>query len=80
VGEADRQALVTRVFAAYLALMRKVQTTYWYAPSFGDHTAVPCCRMLRKVLAQKCWPRRRGRSGAGPLAQRAGPGRTWRPA
>lgn len=27
----DRQALVTRVFAAYLALMRRVQTTYWRA-------------------------------------------------
>ena len=27
----DRQALVTRVFAAYLTLMRKVQTTYWCA-------------------------------------------------
>ena len=27
----DSQALVTRVFAAYLALMRKVQTTYWCA-------------------------------------------------
>jgi serine/threonine-protein phosphatase 2A activator len=25
----DQQALVTRVFAAYLELMRKVQTTYW---------------------------------------------------
>ena len=27
--EADRQALVTRVFAAYLELMRRLQTTYW---------------------------------------------------
>jgi hypothetical protein len=65
VGEADRQALVTRVFAAYLALMRKVQTTYWCAQSFGDQIAVPCCRPLRKVLAQKRWPRRRARAGAG---------------
>ena len=30
----DRQALVTRVFAAYLTLMRKVQTTYWCARPF----------------------------------------------
>lgn len=30
----DRQALVTRVFAAYLTLMRKVQTTYWCALSW----------------------------------------------
>jgi serine/threonine-protein phosphatase 2A activator len=29
VGASDTQALVTRVFAKYLALMRKVQTTYW---------------------------------------------------
>lgn len=27
--EKDSQALVTKVFAAYLELMRKVQTTYW---------------------------------------------------
>lgn len=27
--EDDRQALVTRVFVAYLQLMRKLQTTYW---------------------------------------------------
>ncbi len=27
--EADCQALVTRVFVAYLGLMRKLQTTYW---------------------------------------------------
>lgn len=32
VTAADQQALVTRVFAAYLALMRKVQITYWCAP------------------------------------------------
>ena len=31
VGEDDCQALVTRVFAAYLQLMRKIQTTYWCA-------------------------------------------------
>jgi serine/threonine-protein phosphatase 2A activator len=36
VGEADRQALVTRAFAAYLALMRKVQTAYWLEPA-GSH-------------------------------------------
>ena len=29
--QADLQALVTRVFAKYLDLMRKVQTTYWSA-------------------------------------------------
>lgn len=29
--EQDRQAIVTRVFAAYLVLMRKLQTTYWRA-------------------------------------------------
>ncbi|KAG1671647.1 hypothetical protein FOA52_006878 [Chlamydomonas sp. UWO 241] len=36
VQEADRQALVTRVFAAYITLMRKVQTTYWLEPA-GSH-------------------------------------------
>ena len=51
MGEADRQALVTRVFAAYLALMRKVQTTYWCAQAHGHHLAVPCCRPFCKVLA-----------------------------
>lgn len=29
LGQADRQALVTRVFVDYLDLMRKLQTTYW---------------------------------------------------
>ena len=28
-GQADAQALVTRVFARYLDLMRKVQKAYW---------------------------------------------------
>jgi serine/threonine-protein phosphatase 2A activator len=36
VGAEDRQALVARVFAAYLELMRKVQTTYWLEPA-GSH-------------------------------------------
>lgn len=29
VGDGEREAFVTRVFAAYLALIRKVQITYW---------------------------------------------------
>ena len=29
VTEDDAQALVLRVFASYLSLMRRVQTTYW---------------------------------------------------
>ena len=33
VAEDDAQALVTHVFSAYIDLMRKVQTTYWYIPS-----------------------------------------------
>ncbi|KAK9862236.1 hypothetical protein WJX84_001271 [Apatococcus fuscideae] len=36
VGEEDRQALVTRVFVAYLKLMRKLQTSYWLEPA-GSH-------------------------------------------
>ncbi|EFN59472.1 hypothetical protein CHLNCDRAFT_18967 [Chlorella variabilis] len=36
VGEGDAQALVTRVFARYLELMRKIQTTYWLEPA-GSH-------------------------------------------
>ncbi|KAK9866070.1 hypothetical protein WJX84_011392 [Apatococcus fuscideae] len=34
--EADCQALVTRVFMAYLQLMRRLQTTYWLEPA-GSH-------------------------------------------
>lgn len=36
VGRDDAQALVTRVFARYLQLMRKIQTTYWLEPA-GSH-------------------------------------------
>ncbi|KAI3433441.1 hypothetical protein D9Q98_003255 [Chlorella vulgaris] len=36
VGTDDAQALVTRVFARYLQLMRKIQTTYWLEPA-GSH-------------------------------------------
>jgi serine/threonine-protein phosphatase 2A activator len=36
VGERDRRALVTRVFAAYVRLMRRLQTTYWMEPA-GSH-------------------------------------------
>ncbi|KAL4421972.1 hypothetical protein ABPG77_010995 [Micractinium sp. CCAP 211/92] len=36
VGRDDAQALVTRVFARYLQLMRKLQTTYWLEPA-GSH-------------------------------------------
>ncbi|PSC73914.1 serine threonine-phosphatase 2A activator [Micractinium conductrix] len=36
VGAADAAALVTRVFARYLELMRKIQTTYWLEPA-GSH-------------------------------------------
>eukprot|EP00798_Chlamydomonas_sp_ICE-L_P018678 gene18678-25197_t len=36
VGEADREALVSVVFRKYLALMRKIQTTYWLEPA-GSH-------------------------------------------
>lgn len=36
VGDRDRRALVTRVFAAYVRLMRRLQTTYWLEPA-GSH-------------------------------------------
>lgn len=36
VEREDTQALVTRVFARYLQLMRKIQTTYWLEPA-GSH-------------------------------------------
>ncbi|KAL4431093.1 hypothetical protein ABPG75_006349 [Micractinium tetrahymenae] len=36
VGPDDAQALVTCVFARYLQLMRKIQTTYWLEPA-GSH-------------------------------------------
>lgn len=36
VQQEDQQPLVTKVFAAYLDLMRKVQTTYWLEPA-GSH-------------------------------------------
>ena len=36
VCERDRRALVTRVFATYLRLMRRLQTTYWLEPA-GSH-------------------------------------------
>ena len=41
VGEEDRQALVTRVFVAYLKLMRKLQTSYWYAPEDSSTSSKP---------------------------------------
>ena len=34
VAEDEAQALVSRVFNAYIDLMRKVQTTYWCPPPF----------------------------------------------
>ena len=45
VEEDDAQALVTRVFSAYLDLMRKVQTTYWCAllDRMSSRTSVCCC-------------------------------------
>ncbi|MEW5318084.1 MAG: hypothetical protein WDW38_009337 [Sanguina aurantia] len=36
LGDGDRQALVLKVFADYVMLMRKVQTTYWLEPA-GSH-------------------------------------------
>ncbi|KAK9806558.1 hypothetical protein WJX73_000697 [Symbiochloris irregularis] len=36
VGHSDAPALVMRVFAQYLKLMRRVQTTYWLEPA-GSH-------------------------------------------
>ena len=52
VAEDDCQALVTRVFAAYLKLMRKVQTTYWCVVL---HTALEraCVRVCVRVCLQK---------------------------
>ena len=35
--ERDRLALVSQVFAKYLRLMRKIQTTYWYAITLAQH-------------------------------------------
>lgn len=35
VGPQDRQALVLKVFAQYVALMRKIQTTYWWVGAEG---------------------------------------------
>jgi len=45
VTEDDAQALVLRVFASYLSLMRRVQTTYWC----GHHASVSAARDLRVV-------------------------------
>ncbi|KAK3273066.1 hypothetical protein CYMTET_18669 [Cymbomonas tetramitiformis] len=36
ITEADQYAVVSKVFLAYLGLMRKVQTTYWLEPA-GSH-------------------------------------------
>lgn len=47
----DAQALVTRVFARYLTLMRKVQKTYWC-----DSTAATAleCLMMRVSCYHLC--------------------------
>lgn len=39
--EQDRLALVSQVFAKYLRLMRKIQTTYWYAICRTPYTICP---------------------------------------
>ena len=36
LGVGDTRALVTRVFARYLSLMRRIQTTYWSVPWLLD--------------------------------------------
>jgi serine/threonine-protein phosphatase 2A activator len=41
--EADCQAVILKVFKAYLSLMRDVQTTYWCAPEFQQHFSCLCC-------------------------------------
>ena len=45
--ERDRLVLVTQVFAKYLRLMRKIQTTYWYATTirFNMHNVVVHCAL-----------------------------------
>ena len=44
--EIDRLALVSQVFAKYLKLMRKIQTTYWYAIPYGPTCHCTLCFVL----------------------------------
>lgn len=40
--ERDRLPLVSQIFAKYLKLMRKIQTTYWYVVIGGIHCLLHC--------------------------------------
>ena len=54
--EDDAQALVLRVFASYLSLMRKVQTTYWC----GWHDLASCCAASEACIVRNCSSTRAG--------------------
>ena len=50
MSEDDAQALVTRVFSAYLALMRKVQTTYWCVHAASAGLRSSSARLLKLII------------------------------
>ena len=59
--ERDRLALVSQVFAKYLRLMRKIQTTYWYAipiwPNMHDVLHTMLCIVNCIVSCNQCLTR-----------------------